>query len=190
MPATYRDPASFNLAADVRGRVEQRQASKGVVHLAVMGHVDAGKSTLVGRLLHDMGALDAAVVRKNMQEAKNSGKASFGWAWAFDERPEERARGLTMDVSSREFESAKCARSRCCAAAVSTQPRPASCSKLADPVPENVPPLWKATSSGRLQAPRGDPGHAWPPRLRAADDLRHGAGRRRDVGRRRVTGRL
>lgn len=32
------------------------------------------------------------------------GKASFAWAWLLDERPQERARGVTIDVASANFE--------------------------------------------------------------------------------------
>jgi len=32
------------------------------------------------------------------------GKASFAWAWLLDERPQERARGVTIDVASAHFD--------------------------------------------------------------------------------------
>ena len=34
---------------------EARSGAKPKLHLVVLGHVDAGKSTLMGRLLHDLG---------------------------------------------------------------------------------------------------------------------------------------
>ena len=33
------------------------------------------------------------------RDAAAAGKASFAWAWMLDERPEERARGVTVDVA-------------------------------------------------------------------------------------------
>ena len=33
----------------------------------------------------------------------NSPQASFSWAWALDERPEERSRGVTVDVAQARF---------------------------------------------------------------------------------------
>lgn len=36
------------------------QAGKPLLHLVVLGHVDAGKSTLMGRLLHDLGCAPTA----------------------------------------------------------------------------------------------------------------------------------
>lgn len=79
------------------------------LHVVICGHVDSGKSTLTGRLLHDLGYLDQRQVRKNQQGAQAMGKASFGWAWAMDEREDERARGLTVDISTRSIETRRCA---------------------------------------------------------------------------------
>ena len=41
---------------------------------------------------------------KAERDAKAAGKGSFAWAWLLDERPEERARGVTVDVASTFFE--------------------------------------------------------------------------------------
>ena len=71
----------------------------GDVHVVVMGHVDAGKSTLSGRVLYALKAVDDRAVHKNLRDAKASGKSSFAWAWVMDSRPEERERGVTIDVS-------------------------------------------------------------------------------------------
>ena len=38
------------------------------------------------------------------RDAKAAGKGSFAWAWLLDERPEERARGVTVDVAAAFFE--------------------------------------------------------------------------------------
>lgn len=37
------------------------------------------------------------------RDAKAAGKGSFAWAWLLDERPEERARGVTVDVAAAFF---------------------------------------------------------------------------------------
>ena len=57
-----------------------------------LGHVDAGKSTLMGRLLYDCGAVDERVMRKFRQESEQIGKGSFALAWVLDQTEEERAR--------------------------------------------------------------------------------------------------
>lgn len=46
------------------------------IHLVVVGHVDAGKSTLMGRLLHDVGVVSAKEVRQYQRDAAAAGKVS------------------------------------------------------------------------------------------------------------------
>jgi len=83
---------------------KERGDSKQQIHMVVIGHVDAGKSTLMGHLLFDLGAVSQKVMHKNEQESKKIGKQSFMYAWVLDETGEERSRGITMDVGSSRFE--------------------------------------------------------------------------------------
>jgi elongation factor 1 alpha-like protein len=69
------------------------------LNLVVIGHVDAGKSTLTGRLLHECGIVSAQAVERLQREAAQAGKSSFAYAWLLDEDAGERARGLTVDVA-------------------------------------------------------------------------------------------
>lgn len=87
-------------AAEASGQGDARPR----LHLVVLGHVDAGKSTLIGRLLHDLGRVDSKTAHKNQREASAAGKGSFAWAWVLDERPEERARGVTVDIAQARFD--------------------------------------------------------------------------------------
>lgn len=64
-----------------------------------VGHVDAGKSTLMGRLLYDLGRVDERTKRANEKGSANVGKSSFSWAWGLDGTLEERQRGITMDIA-------------------------------------------------------------------------------------------
>lgn len=73
----------------------------------VIGHVDAGKSTLMGRLLLETGALTAKDASKHEHESSKAGKSSFWLAWALDATAEERARGVTVDISEAQFETEK-----------------------------------------------------------------------------------
>jgi len=92
-------------ACEEAARLEHAEGGgRAGLHLVVLGHVDAGKSTLMGRLLHDLGLVDQRTVHKNQKEAAQAGKASFSWAWLLDERPEERARGVTVDVAVSGFQ--------------------------------------------------------------------------------------
>ncbi|KAK9474028.1 P-loop containing nucleoside triphosphate hydrolase protein [Dipodascopsis tothii] len=77
------------------------------VNFVVIGHVDAGKSTLMGRFLNDIGAVNSRAMQKNRKEAASIGKASFAFAWVLDQSEEERQRGVTIDVGSFTFETPK-----------------------------------------------------------------------------------
>lgn len=70
----------------------------------IIGHVDAGKSTLMGRILYDSGTVDAKTVNKLVREAEKSGKGSFALAWIMDQTSEERSRGVTIDICATYFE--------------------------------------------------------------------------------------
>lgn len=74
------------------------------LNLAIVGHVDSGKSTLCGRLLHALGRISKKQMHKNEKEAKEKGKGSFAYAWAMDESADERARGITMNVGVAYFD--------------------------------------------------------------------------------------
>ena len=77
------------------------------VLLTSQGHVDAGKSTLMGRLLHDLTVVDQRTIEKYRKEAERMGKASFALAWVMDQGTEERERGVTIDVANHKFETDK-----------------------------------------------------------------------------------
>ena len=74
------------------------------INLIVCGHVDAGKSTLMGHFLYLMGKVNEKSMRKYENESKQMGKATFQYAWAMDENSEERKRGVTMDIAYKDFE--------------------------------------------------------------------------------------
>lgn len=84
-----------------------KEENKQLLHLAIVGHVDAGKSTLMGRLLHILGQVSKKEMHKYEKEAKQIGKGSFSYAWVLDESAEERARGITMTVAVAQFETPK-----------------------------------------------------------------------------------
>src|SRR4051794_39639196 len=68
------------------------------------GHVDHGKSTLMGRLLYDLKVVDQRSLDKLRKEAENIGKSSFALAWVMDQTSEERSRGITVDIATNHFE--------------------------------------------------------------------------------------
>lgn len=81
----------------------ERGSDKDHLYIVVIGHVDAGKSTLMGRLLCDLGEVSQRTLHKYEQESKKIGKQSFMYAWVLDETGEERVRGITMDVGRAQF---------------------------------------------------------------------------------------
>lgn len=58
--------------------------------------MDAGKSTLMGRLLYDLGVVDERTLRKYKQEAEKIGKSSFAFAWVLDQTSEERNQYVSL----------------------------------------------------------------------------------------------
>ncbi|KAI1805349.1 P-loop containing nucleoside triphosphate hydrolase protein [Daldinia bambusicola] len=82
----------------------ERSKSKKNASFVVVGHVDAGKSTLMGRLLLDLNVVDQRTIQKYRKEAESIGKSSFALAWVLDQRSEERSRGVTIDIATNKFE--------------------------------------------------------------------------------------
>jgi elongation factor 1-alpha len=82
-------------------------AKKEHLNLVFIGHVDSGKSTTVGRILYETGAITEQVLNKLKDEAAKVGKATFEFAFVMDALKEERERGVTIDISHREFETPK-----------------------------------------------------------------------------------
>ena len=83
------------------------ECKKPTLSVVVIGHVDAGKSTLVGHLLYKIGYVTKKEISKFEQESKKEGKSSFALAWVMDENASERSRGVTMEISEKYFETDK-----------------------------------------------------------------------------------
>ncbi|MBI4895376.1 MAG: translation elongation factor EF-1 subunit alpha [Candidatus Aenigmarchaeota archaeon] len=77
------------------------------MNLVTIGHVDAGKSTLVGRLLFDSGSVREEQMRKLKELAKELGKDTFEFAFVMDRLKEERERGVTIDIMHEKFHTSK-----------------------------------------------------------------------------------
>ncbi|MEK6923678.1 MAG: translation elongation factor EF-1 subunit alpha [Candidatus Micrarchaeota archaeon] len=82
-------------------------ADKPHLNLIFTGHVDHGKSTTVGRILYDTGALTENDLRKLKEEAAKVGKQTFEFAFAMDRLKEERERGVTIDIAHKDFHTQK-----------------------------------------------------------------------------------
>jgi elongation factor 1-alpha len=77
------------------------------INLIIIGHVDHGKSTSIGHLFYDAGAIPEKTLKDFEEEAKALGKESFKYAWVLDKLKEERERGVTIDLAFYELETKK-----------------------------------------------------------------------------------
>lgn len=66
--------------------------------IVIVGHVDHGKSTLVGRLFHDTGSLPDGKVEAIRAMCERRGMP-FEWAFILDALQAERDQGITIDIS-------------------------------------------------------------------------------------------
>ncbi|MFB6284365.1 MAG: translation elongation factor EF-1 subunit alpha [Halobacteria archaeon] len=74
------------------------------MNLAIIGHVDHGKSTLVGRLLFETENVPEHVIEQYREEAQEKGKTGFEFAYVMDSLDEERERGVTIDIAHQRFD--------------------------------------------------------------------------------------
>ena len=73
-----------------------------LTRVVIVGHVDHGKSTIIGRLLRDTGHLGAEAIRAIEESGRARGMRTE-WAFALDALQAERDQGLTIDVSQAWF---------------------------------------------------------------------------------------
>ncbi len=74
--------------------------------IVIVGHVDHGKSTLVGRLLNDLGGLPEGKLEQLQRAAERRG-APFEWANLMDALQAERDQNITIDTAQIWFRSAR-----------------------------------------------------------------------------------
>ncbi|KAK3841656.1 MAG: P-loop containing nucleoside triphosphate hydrolase protein [Linnemannia gamsii] len=100
-------PTTAAMEAD-EDAVDQKTLTEffGKEHMNVIfiGHVDAGKSTMGGRILEASGMIDKRTLEKYEKDAKEAGRDSWYLSWALDTNAEERAKGKTVEVGRAYFE--------------------------------------------------------------------------------------
>jgi len=74
------------------------------LNLVIIGHIDHGKSTLMGAMLIKSGAISDREARELEKLAKEYDRESWSYAYVFDRLKEERQRGITIDLAFRKFE--------------------------------------------------------------------------------------
>jgi bifunctional enzyme CysN/CysC len=85
-------------ATPTSDRAPQRQGAKEQLRVVIVGHVDHGKSTLIGRLFHDTGMLPEGKYEAIEEMCRRRGMP-FEWAFLMDSLKAERDQGVTIDTS-------------------------------------------------------------------------------------------
>ena len=71
------------------GAMTAEADAKHKISMVVIGHVDAGKSTITGHLLFSLGYVSKQVMHKYEKQSREAGKSSFAFAWVMDADEEE-----------------------------------------------------------------------------------------------------
>ncbi len=102
MPSTATSERSEGLAAFL-----QEDLRKDLLRFTTAGSVDDGKSTLIGRLLHDAKAVYEDQVASVQKSKINRSSGSFDFSLLTDGLRAEREQGITIDVAYRYFSTAR-----------------------------------------------------------------------------------
>jgi bifunctional enzyme CysN/CysC len=76
------------------------------LRIVIVGHVDHGKSTLVGRLIHETGSLPEGRLEAIKAQSERRGMP-FEWAFLMDAIQAERDQGITIDTTQIRFRTAQ-----------------------------------------------------------------------------------
>jgi len=86
---------------------DQKIADTELLRFATAGSVDDGKSTLIGRLLHDAKSILADQLAHVKETSERRGDGELNLALLTDGLRAEREQGITIDVAYRSFQTAK-----------------------------------------------------------------------------------
>src|SRR5512136_1306692 len=96
--------ATVNLKSQILNL--KSQALREQMDIVVIGHVDHGKSTLVGRLLADTGSLAQGKLEQVRETCRRNAKP-FEYAFLLDALKDEQAQGITIDSARCFFRTAR-----------------------------------------------------------------------------------
>lgn len=92
------------MPSQIQNNNNEEEEIQKIMNLVIIGHVDSGKSTLMGHLLFMLGKVNQQTMHKYEKMSADLGKGSFKFAWVLDESEEERKRGVTIDLGMSSFE--------------------------------------------------------------------------------------
>jgi len=87
---------------DLRAVLPMPAPNRAQVRIVIVGHVDHGKSTLVGRLLHETGSLPDGKLEMLKAVSARRGMP-FEWSFLLDALQTERDQGITIDTTQIRF---------------------------------------------------------------------------------------
>ena len=83
--------------------IKNENNTRNDINIVIIGHVDSGKSTLIGHLLYLLKEIDEKQIQNIQKLYKKTGTTQMHFAWATDERNDERERGVTVDIGYKTF---------------------------------------------------------------------------------------
>ncbi len=86
------------------GTCDQMKKIKEDMNIVIVGHVDHGKSTIIGRLLADTGSLPDGKLAQVREKCRRNARP-FEYAFLLDALKEEQAQGITIDSARCFFKS-------------------------------------------------------------------------------------
>ncbi len=86
--------------------LEKIPTTREKLNIVVVGHVDHGKSTLIGRLLYETNSLPEGAIEKVKRISEQNGKP-FEYAYLLDAFEEEQKQGITIDTTNLHFSTEK-----------------------------------------------------------------------------------
>jgi bifunctional enzyme CysN/CysC len=92
----------MNMSVPAPGPATPSGTSRPQVRIVIVGHVDHGKSTLVGRLLHETGSLPDGKLEMLKAVSARRGMP-FEWSFLLDALQTERDQGITIDTTQIRF---------------------------------------------------------------------------------------
>lgn len=94
------------MPASSKAKTSKSAAIAEKMNIVIVGHVDHGKSTVIGRLLADTGSLPDGKLEQVKAECARSAKP-FEYAFLLDALKDEQAQGITIDSARCFFKTAK-----------------------------------------------------------------------------------
>src|SRR5437016_8025042 len=86
----------------VQHSIPAGHAGRPLVRIVIVGHVDHGKSTLIGRLLYETGSLPDGKL-ESLKAVSSRRGMPFEWSFLLDALQTERDQGITLDTSQIRF---------------------------------------------------------------------------------------